>query len=110
LHDHKGHNISIILWGRYSEVLSHSWQPPGHPAHLKTRTRWPFIPYFRRARVPHRVVLFDKRPVWSLWFRFPQIRRWGFWCSKGWMDADEFLKQKGDYYSAGISEMGKGCD
>ena len=57
---------------------------------------------------------FDKRPVWSLWFRFPPKRRWDFHCPKGWVDADVFLSTRGQadgkvqYYADGISEKGRG--
>src|ERR1700744_3906355 len=71
LHDHSGDNISLILNGGYIEVL-----PTGR------KFRWPLRPYFRRAQDPHRVELLSAEPVWSLWFRWPPRREWGFWCPK----------------------------
>lgn len=112
LHDHKASNVSVILsrqgYAEIVQLLPHTF--PG------VYYRLPFVPYFRRAETPHRVVLFDKRPVWSLWFRFPPRRRWGFACPKGWVDADVFLSKPGQadgaggYYADGVSEKGPGCD
>jgi len=124
-HDHKSSNLSIILSPQgYVEHISDIEEigdalayeiVPRKPVH-----RWPFIPYFRDATTPHRIELYESynmedsrkwtRPVWSLWFRFPQWRRWGFWCQhKGWVDADDFLSAK-DYYGIGTSEVGRGCE
>jgi hypothetical protein len=130
-HDHKADNISIILNGGFFEtVRAFEWYdpvthdtPPGHErgwTHYGdgeyyryrevTRFRWPLVPYFRKAETPHRVSLpSDGKPVWSLWLRWPARRRWGYWCPKGWTDADEY-NNSDDYYTDGISEVGKGCD
>jgi len=109
LHDHTADNISILLWGRYREHFSHAWQPPGHPAHLKPRIRWPLIPYFRKAETPHRVELHRGR-VWSLWIRFKPRREWGFHCQKGWTHWRNYVAERGDYYLNGTSTVGRGCD
>lgn len=118
LHDHKASNISVILSPQgFAEIVREAWSDDAYYGDTdRTHTRLPFVPYYRRAETPHRVVLFDKRPVWSLWFRFPPMRRWGFHCPKGWVDADIFLSTrgqaegKGQYYADGISEKGRGCD
>lgn len=104
LHDHSGHNMSFILNGGYVEVLSHAWESRRAPF------RWPLVPYFRRAGVPHRIELMsDGKPVWSLWLRWPPIREWGFWCPRGWRHWREYTSTR-DYYAAGVSEVGRGCD
>lgn len=118
-HDHKGHNISFILSRQgYSELvreyagtwLPSVWQKDGTGAIYRDlwwdRSAW--TPHFRHAETPHRIALYDERPVWSLWFRYPPYRRWGFWCPKGWVDADDFLSSK-DYYGEGSSTTGRGC-
>jgi len=123
LHDHKADNISIILSPQgFAEIVRECEEVPGWRWYTGMRVqdilhrRLPFVPYFRRAEVPHRVVLFDKRPVWTLWFRFPPRRRWGFHCPKGWVDADVFLSKPGQangaggYYADGVSVKGRGCD
>jgi hypothetical protein len=132
LHDHKSDNISIILsLEGFAEIVrtyacSYAMKRPTVEAvncNIRDRGyfdsihhRWPFVPHFRRAETPHRVVLYSRKPVWSLWFRWPPIRRWGFHCPKGWVDADVFLSTRGQadgvgkYYQDGISEKGQGCD
>ena len=102
LHDHCGHNLSILLTGTYVEVLSHAWQK------RVARRRWPLIPYFRIANTAHRVEL-DCGPVWTLWLRWPPIREWGFWCPKGWKHWKEYTSTR-DYSAPGsVSEVGEGC-
>lgn len=115
-HDHKADNISIILNGGFFEtVRTFAWQPrlPGGDSvlvyHDREYFRWPLVPYFRKAETPHRVTLpSDGRPVWTLWLRWPARRRWGYWCPKGWTDADDY-NSSSDYYADGISEVGRGC-
>jgi hypothetical protein len=98
LHDHSGHNISFLLFGGYWEVTADA-----------TRWRRPFVPYFRRADLPHRIEL-AYSPIWSLWLRFPPIREWGFHCPKGWRHWKEYLNAR-DYLAPGsTSEIGPGCD
>lgn len=103
LHDHSGDNISIILNRGYWEVIGvggiwHQW-----------KLRRPGVPYFRKAETPHRVVLHDDRPVWTLWLRWPPRRQWGFHCPKGWIHWKKFLGQ--DYTQPGaVSTVGRGCD
>lgn len=105
LHDHVGWNLSLILWGRYTEHLSHAWQPKGHPAHLKPRRRHQWLPYFRAAHKPHRLEL-RHGPVWTLWLRGPHIREWGFHCPKGWVHWTRFTAGGKE----GQSTVGRGCD
>jgi hypothetical protein len=108
LHDHKADNVSISLTGRFREVLFHPTcdYPRGDRVYTLA-VRWPLIPYFRKAETPHRVELIDG-PVWTLWLRWPARRRWGYWCSFGWRDADEYNNSR-DYYADGVSEVGQGC-
>lgn len=118
-HDHKADNLSIILNGGYFEVVrvlqderynhadSRKWRSGARDI---TYFRWPLVPYFRKAETMHRVALpSDGKPVWSLWLRWPQRRRWGYGCPKGWVDADDYNKSA-DYYRDGVSEVGRGCE
>lgn len=102
LHDHRSHNVSLILWGWYWEVLSHAWQT------ARVKLRIPFVPYFRKAEMPHRLVL--TRPTWTLWLRWPPTREWGFTCRKGWIHWKRFVAEP-DYSKPGsTSTVGPGCD
>lgn len=112
LHDHKADNLSILLTGRLREIVGDLSTKRTYAGEVRMvhrrRTLWPFVPYFRRAETPHRIELIDG-PVWTIWIRWPPRRRWGYWCKFGWRDADVYNKQA-DYYAAGVSEVGRGCD
>ncbi len=97
LHDHTAGNISILLTGRYREWFSHAWEKP------RWKTRWPFIPYYRKAGTAHRVEL-THGPLWTIWIRFKPWREWGFWCPKGWRHWKEYVDSRDS------GQVGKGCD
>ncbi len=105
-HDHKADNVSIILSPQgYWELIYNCGGAKG-----AWYFRKPWRIHFRKAETLHRVALVDTRPVWTIWIRWPERRRWGYWCDgKGWVDADAYNKAK-DYYADGVSEVGRGCD
>lgn len=93
LHDHPWNFASVLLWGGYFEEVQCSslecewtgfiWRPP-------------FSVLFRRAGFAHAVRL---RPgtegkVWSLVFKGPQVRRWGFHTEGGWVHWKAYLNAK----------------
>lgn len=98
LHDHRAHNISIVLSGGYLE-------------HIKGKRLWrrPGSIIFRRGSTPHRIELPKKYGVeqqsTSLFIKFPDYREWGFHCRKGWVPADEFCRTVD-----GVSKETRGCD
>jgi hypothetical protein len=101
-HDHKADNLSIILSPRGY------WERIGKDGTSVWRKRYPLVPYFRKAETPHRIAI-GSRPVWTIWVRWPERRRWGYWCGYTWRDADEY-NASADYYRDGVSEVGRGCD
>jgi hypothetical protein len=102
LHDHRGHNISILLRGSYIE-------------HFKDKVRVRNAPciIFRKADTPHRIQLYKNPfilgrkmlPTWSIFIKLKDIREWGFWCPQGWRHWEEFVKKTDDR-----NAIGKGCD
>ena len=44
------------------------------------------------------------KPSWSLFITGPKLRTWGFWCPKGWMHWEKFVK-----VVPGGNEIGAGC-
>ena len=108
LHDHSGHNLSILLTGCYTEIVG-EWNGYGgrHQFMHRRRKRWPLVPYFRLAATPHRIEI--DRPIWTIWVRWPPIREWGFHCPKGWLHWRDYIN--GDYAAPGSeSTIGRGCD
>jgi hypothetical protein len=120
LHDHSGDSISFILNGGYLERRRErgTWLTSEVAEHEVTRWCRPWWPVFRKAETPHRVILTRiecggrdvTRPVWSLWFRWPPRREWGFHCPKGWRHWKDFCASRDDYYKTKASVVGKGCD
>lgn len=103
LHDHSADNVSVLLTGGYWEITHENGA-------YDVKFRWPLVPYFRKAEVPHRIRLIPNgKPVWSLWLRFPPRREWGFLCPKGWRHWRDYLASRNDY-GDGVSEVGPGCD
>ena len=94
LHDHKAHNISIILMGRYDEHLSGGV--------VKRRTQGGV--YFRHATTPHRVALINGRSVLTIFVKLPDYREWGFHCPRGWVHNELFTSNVGKE-----SKVGRGC-
>lgn len=79
-HDHRFHNLTILLAGGYREALMGAWG------------RW-VIPgrrvAFRRAEQAHRIV-FILRPTWTLFIGGPTVREWGFWVDGKWIPWQEY--------------------
>lgn len=102
LHDHSGDNLSIILKGEYTEILDVIYgtgQVYG-PGNVR----------FRKAEMPHRLVLNEGQPVWTIWLRWPPRRQWGFHCPRGWRSWKDYVAEA-DYSKPGsTSTVGKGCD
>lgn len=98
LHDHSGDNVSILLHGQYTELPDMRVYAAGNVI-------------FRKAEKPHRLVLDEGNPVWTLWLRWPPRREWGFICpGKGWIHWKRFLAES-DYSKPGsTSTVGPGCD
>jgi hypothetical protein len=90
LHDHPWHNISVILKGGYKEIQ-------GIPCGERWYYRRPGNVIFRRATLPHRLVVLNKEPCWSLFITGPTIREWGFHCARGWQHHDKMVEYKDGY-------------
>lgn len=89
MHDHPWDNLSIILFGRYVEVMpqcpNQSAEDDRVPARQIKKLRRPWRPVFRRAADRHRLVLFPGESVWSLFIMFRWQREWGFLTEDGWV-------------------------
>lgn len=103
LHDHPWWFVSLMLRGRYTEIIAHDLDGNGR-GYVRG---FPGIA-FRRAEHRHRVVLGtrDGKPVpcWTLVLTGPRVRTWGFWCPKGFVPWTEFV----DHDDNG--NTGKGCE
>jgi hypothetical protein len=113
LHDHPWlFNASIIVEGSYNEVLPHRTMR-GWARYFQLREEvlsagdWKF----RWGKAPHRVRLFPNTfdggewDCWTLFITGPVVRKWGFYCWKGWVHWKIFTQLKD-----GVSTISKGCD
>lgn len=90
-HDHPWPNMSILLNKGYWEYVGRSYQEPLE-RHLRL---WGSI-VFRRAETAHRIELFREPDfVVTLFLTGPRVREWGFWTRKGWIQWEQFIKEKG---------------
>lgn len=103
LHDHPWDFVSIILAGAYKEITEHQFGVNGDntPKIIKVcHSKYPGMILARKAEHRHRVELYNKiirkeidvfgavpgfdytvvkKKCWSLVFRGPRKRAWGFW-------------------------------
>ena len=107
LHDHPVTNISIVIFGQYTEVVP-DWSKipkgsritPDSPVRRKVRRAGSIV--FRFASQPHRIEITDG-PAYSLWLIGPPTRQWGFLCGRGWIWWKDFV-------GADAGTVGRGCD
>lgn len=130
LHDHPwAFNMSLLLDGNYTEHVPGVYHagsvPPfymskAEPDYTRTnkieRKEGDFA--FRWGKAPHRVQLHEKPYPWdsewtredpcsTLFITGPKIRKWGFYCPKGWRPWQAFL---GNYTNAHEGLDTNGCD
>jgi hypothetical protein len=90
-HDHPFAFWSLILWGGYYE-------------HTATGKVWcgPLSFLRRPAEWKHRVELPPGRTCWTLVWRGPRVRSWGFWCRE-----DKWIPWR--EHEANVNATGTGC-
>lgn len=100
LHDHPWWSVSLLLKGCLCEWVAREDLGKGHRQwHIVPR----FLPVFRSAKHAHALELISREPAWTLFITGPAIRRWGFYCEKGWVYWKDFVDATGN-------RIGKGCD
>lgn len=87
-HDHPWAFITLILKGGYHESIT---MEPG-----KAFVRWngPGRLLYRPAVHTHRITELPNKTCWTLVFRGPLERRWGFLTKQGWLHKDVFLSTR----------------
>lgn len=114
LHDHPWWNMSWVLKGSYVEIVPVLDSDPSGLTRRRTQEKGAVV--FRRARQAHRVDLYrvpkritsdltTYRTCWTLFVTGPRFREWGFWCAKGWVHWEQYVRKV-----PGGSEIGVGCD
>jgi hypothetical protein len=104
-HDHPWPSLSILLRGRYREVLYRPDAEGTQKPYTRVLRAWPRSPVvFRSATHVHRVELVNRKPAWTLFLTGPRVREWGFHCAKGrWVHWKDFTKPEN------YGEVGRGC-
>lgn len=106
LHDHRGDNVSVILRGGYCEVTPRGCSIPGNPAEAQNTTTMFYGEgevIERAAESAHRLVLEPGFTAVTLFITAPTRRAWGFWCPKGWVHWQDFVRPERP------GEVGPGC-
>jgi hypothetical protein len=90
LHCHPWCNASLLLRGSYVEVLPRSQAQPGwmdrYPQHLLYAHRSAGELTGRLGHWRHLLEILPHQPeCWTLFLTGPVYRRWGFWCTRGWV-------------------------
>lgn len=99
LHDHPYANLSLLLWGSYTE---HTIEAGGINVRVHRRSgTWKL----RRATDAHRIELTHGH-CWTLFITGPRLRDWGFHCSRaGWVSHERYAAVDAD----GSYVVGAGC-
>lgn len=104
LHDHPWWSASLVLSDGMREVYCPDPSTPGGTTRTRHRVMDQGDVVFRSSRVAHRLIV--DRPAWTLFFTGPVVRKWGFWCPKGWKPWDDYVKTRGN---APVSTSLAGC-
>jgi len=83
MHDHPWPFFSIVLLGSYHEEVPSIYYGYGRTQ----RVSWI---NFKRATSLHRITHCSRKPVWTLVFRGPRVRTWGFETAFGWKSHREY--------------------
>lgn len=94
LHDHPWVSVSIVLAGRFWEIMPVDQDNPAGETYKLLRSRGEII-IRPKATFAHRIQLIDGvdgQPMnaWTLFLTGPVVRPWGFWCPQGWRDYKTF--------------------
>lgn len=87
LHDHPFNFAILILWGGYYEHVFVRYLRDRTRSRVLTKKlrRYPGSLAIRSATHAHRIELKNERTSWSLFWRGPKIREWGFFTPSGWV-------------------------
>ena len=102
-HDHPWAFWTLVLKGGYVEQVTHRKEiyPPYNirgtvHERVDTRHNKPGMLLYRPATHTHRIHALPRGSCWTLVFRLPRVRSWGFWTNDGWLAWEEFIDQVRD--------------
>lgn len=94
--DHPWYSVSFLISGELIEATNryHYLGGGGVLSNRRKIRRW--IPVFRSAEFPHRLILPSRSPTaWTVFITGPVIRPWGFLCGDGWRQWREVVRADG---------------
>lgn len=99
LHDHPWDNTSVLLAGRYDEIVN---PYPHHGDHVAwTAHRETGAVIHRPAELAHRLLLPPEVPyMMSLFSTGPKRRKWGFWSAEGQFTPYTEVTEESDGHSS----------
>jgi hypothetical protein len=94
LHNHPWRATSLILWGGYTELVTHT-RAPDPETRLTLAERMHLTGDLNRIRTSayHRIVKVEPN-TWTLVFAGRRFRRWGFLENGVHVDSDEYLRRE----------------
>ena len=94
LHDHPWDNVSVILAGKYDEILNICPDQMKVPITVR-RNKGDIV--LRYAYYAHRLVLPEGTPyVMTRFVTGPKLRDWGFWYPDGWHHNEQHVAWRGN--------------
>jgi hypothetical protein len=94
LHDHPWDNVSVILAGKYDEILCADPQSGMAPMTVRRKKGDVVLRY---AYYAHRLVLPEGTPyVMTRFVTGPKLREWGFWYPDGWHHNEQHVAWRGN--------------
>jgi hypothetical protein len=109
LHDHPWlFNCSILLEGQYLEWVPTAGAKPSYQCPVFFPRRQGDVK-FRWGRAAHRIQLFKapphgEKPCWTVFITGPRVRKWGFYCPRGWVHWKQFTA------GSDPGAVGRGCE
>ncbi len=97
LHDHPFTFFSIVLCGGYHEETSSGlieWYGPGSIIFRRAEELHRLDLEPKRAQIVKGRIIRREKSAWTLVFRGPYRRTWGFMTEKGWIPWQEFCDEK----------------
>lgn len=91
LHDHPWDFWTIVLAGKYNEVVEQNETGLAEDGSNKIIRREAFSIAFRKAEHKHRVELINGEPCLTLCIMKKKRREWGFWSKGAWIHWKNFF-------------------
>ena len=111
LHDHPWTFVTVPLWGGYLEeraATNEASELAEHAERLGIECRGmsgvvrPFRPRRMRLDECHRIIRLNRRTAWTVVFRGPRRRKWGFYTPTGFEESQAAASARRPLFEEGV--------